>query len=441
MRLVAAAVVLSFATSGAGVLASSAPALAQESTPTEPADPASPPTPAPEVDPAAEPTGPIDPLADEGAPEEVPGGEVAVPRSGRYANQPDFVQPGVLWSNVRQADRRLEEATVAHQLGVNQIRSLRISEKALRLHLKDLDIDSQKTIAELEEAEGRLRDRALNAFTSADDRTAVASALSHDDLLQAQAQQFLVESVFKVDDAAIARITRLKEALDADSLGSFERLSRVVETINRMDQVAVELAIEVESAELELEVFKAGSEFFVDGVVFPIAGPYDMPLIDSWGYPRATGTPDEHWHEGIDIFAPEGTPIVASERGIATKVGEATALGGLRVWIQGESGAKWYYSHMSAIQKELEVGDLVEAGQVIGFAGHSGNAVGTPDHLHLQVHPGGNRPVNPYPILKVASDRDILQATQLAEEALRSTRDYAGPMTAGGPSGFGGFLH
>lgn len=423
-RLTAAAVAVTFAASAFAVFAYAAPVAAQESEP------------APAPEPEAPPEAPIDPLADEGEPEEVPEGDVPVPRSGRYASQPDFVQPTVLWSNVRQASDRLSEATESHLASVNQVRSLRISEKALRLQLKALDVDSQKTIAELEVAERRLRDRALNAFTAPDAGTGVVSALDHDDLLQAQAQQFLVESVFKVDDAAINRIIQLKAELDEDSKAAFDRLSRVVETINRMDTVVADLALEVESAELELEVFEAGSEFFIDNLVFPIAGPYDIPLIDSWGFPRAPGTPDEHWHEGIDIFSPEGTPIVASERGVATKVGQASALGGLRVWIQGESGTKWYYAHMSAIREGLRVGDLVEAGELIGFIGHSGNAVGTPDHLHMQVHPDGGRPANPYPILKVISDRDAAEAARLAEEALRdSSREFPGPLSAGGPSG------
>ncbi len=440
-RLVAATIVVALTASMTVVLASAESAAAQESESVQEPSADQPDPVSPEPGTGAEPQGPDDPLADESAPESVPGGEVVVPRSGRYASQPDFVEARVLWSNVREASDRLEEATESHLGSVDQVRSLRISEKALRLQLKALDIDSQKTIAELEVAERRLRDRALNAFTAPDAGTGVVSALDHDDLLQAQAQQFLVESVFKVDDAAIDRIIQLKAELDGHSQAAFDRLSRVVETIDRMDIVVKDLKREVESAELELDVFKAGSEFFIDDLVFPISGPYDIPLVDSWGFPRAPGTPDEHWHEGMDILSPGGTPIVASERGVATKVGEASALGGLRVWIQGESGTKWYYAHMSAIRDGLKVGDSVEVGEVIGFVGQSGNAVGTPDHLHLQVHPNGGRPVNPYPILKVISDRDFVQAARLAEEALRdSNREYPGPLTAGGPSGLGGFL-
>ena len=49
---------------------------------------------------------------------------------------------------------------------------------------------------------------------------------------------------------------------------------------------------------------------------------------------------------------------------------------------------------------------VVEAGDLLGHVGNTGNAVGTPPHLHLQLHPDGGRPVNPFPLLKIVSDLD-----------------------------------
>lgn len=382
-----------------------------------------------------------DPLAGEGEGDVDPSGDVAVPRSGRYANQPAFTPPQVQWSLVRAAEKRLTEAEAEHAEQVDRIRSLRLREKALRHKIQELGEESRETIAALEEAEDRLRARALNAFTSADTSTASVSIVNHDDLLEARSQQFLVETAFKVDQATIDEIGRLKAQLDTDSLLAFDRLSRVVDTVVRMERLVVELAAGVDDAAMEVEVFKQGSEFYVSDAVFPIDGPYDVPLIDSWGYPRGTGTPNEHWHEGIDIFAPEGTPIVASERGVATRVGYAE-LGGLRVWVEGDTGNKWYYSHMSAIEADLEAGDIVEIGDVLGYTGTSGNAAGTPAHLHLQVHPAGKRPTNPYPILKVISDRDQARAAEEAEDLLDLANSRpVGPTGFGAPTGFGGFIN
>ncbi|MDH3294603.1 MAG: peptidoglycan DD-metalloendopeptidase family protein, partial [Acidimicrobiia bacterium] len=159
-------------------------------------------------------------------------------------------------------------------------------------------------------------------------------------------------------------------------------------------------------AKIELEAFKAGSEIYIDGVIFPIAGPYSVPLINSFGFPRMPGTPDAHSHQGIDIFAPRGTPLVAAERGVIGRVGNGR-LGGLKFWLRGESGADWYYAHLDGFAPGLHNGQVVEAGELLGYVGNTGNAVGTPPHLHLEIHPGGGAAVNPYPLLKVVSDLDL----------------------------------
>ena len=85
---------------------------------------------------------------------------------------------------------------------------------------------------------------------------------------------------------------------------------------------------------------------------------------------------------------------MATEDGYINSIGVGD-LGGLKFWLDGESGTRWYYAHLSAFAEDLEDGQFVTAGQVVGYVGHSGNAVGTPDHLHMQVHPEGGRPINP----------------------------------------------
>jgi peptidoglycan LD-endopeptidase LytH len=127
----------------------------------------------------------------------------------------------------------------------------------------------------------------------------------------------------------------------------------------------------------------------VDGRVCPIGGPNGF--VDSWGFPRSGGRS----HQGVDMFAPYGTPLYAVGDGIVTRVG-TNALGGLTVDLVDEAGDRFYYAHLSAAL--VQTGQPVQAGQVIGENGDSGNARGTPPHLHWQFHPGGGAPVNPYPL-------------------------------------------
>ena len=106
--------------------------------------------------------------------------------------------------------------------------------------------------------------------------------------------------------------------------------------------------------------------------VFPVQG--KATFSNDWGNPRRT----TGHHQGTDIFAPEGTPVVAVVSGIVTKMGPSK-IGGNRVWING----KFYYAHLKGFAKGLKVGQRVTAGQVIGFVGTTGDARGTPSHLHF----------------------------------------------------------
>jgi hypothetical protein len=133
-------------------------------------------------------------------------------------------------------------------------------------------------------------------------------------------------------------------------------------------------------------------------------GPYCQPvtgrqLSDTFGAPRPGGRK----HEGIDIFAPEGTPIHAISGGTVVQ-GFNNGLGGNVVRIQGDDGRFYYYAHLKAGSfSHLHVGEHVNAGQVIGGVGHSGDAAGTPNHLHLQVREH-NQWINPYTFNKPLPD-------------------------------------
>ena len=106
------------------------------------------------------------------------------------------------------------------------------------------------------------------------------------------------------------------------------------------------------------------------------------------GSPRMPGTDYEHWHEGTDILAAAGTPLVACERGVITRMG-TNVLGGITVWLRGESGVSYYYAHLSGFGPGVGAGIVVEPATVLGFVGNTGNAQGTPPHLHFEVHPHG----------------------------------------------------
>jgi murein DD-endopeptidase MepM/ murein hydrolase activator NlpD len=127
--------------------------------------------------------------------------------------------------------------------------------------------------------------------------------------------------------------------------------------------------------------------------VFPVAG--GAHYGHDFGAPRA----DTGFHEGSDLFAPEGTPLVAVQNGVLHNVGW-NRLGGWRLWIEDTNHNWFYYAHMSAYAPIAVNGAHVSAGDVVGFVGHTGDAVSTPSHLHFEIHPGGQWAVPPYDYLQ-----------------------------------------
>ena len=120
------------------------------------------------------------------------------------------------------------------------------------------------------------------------------------------------------------------------------------------------------------------------GYVFPVYG--SVAFGDTFGADR----PDVSggWHHGDDIFAPLDTPLVAVAHGVVFSVGWEK-VGGRRLWLRDDVGNEFYYAHLSAYSPLAVNGAIVNAGDVLGFVGDTGDAEGTPYHLHFEVHPAG----------------------------------------------------
>ncbi|MGI9645031.1 MAG: M23 family metallopeptidase [Ilumatobacteraceae bacterium] len=129
----------------------------------------------------------------------------------------------------------------------------------------------------------------------------------------------------------------------------------------------------------------------------PVAG--ESTYEDSYGWARSGG----RRHKGVDMVAGRGTPIVAVADGEATF--KSSRLGGRSVWLYTDDGAKFFYAHLEGWEGESRT---VEAGEVIGYLGSSGNAGGP--HLHFETHYGGST-ANPYPAVLEACTRPACPAS------------------------------
>jgi murein DD-endopeptidase MepM/ murein hydrolase activator NlpD len=159
-------------------------------------------------------------------------------------------------------------------------------------------------------------------------------------------------------------------------------------------QIARERAAEAAAAAAAAQPTSSGTPtatvptVSTNGKTCPVAGP--VSFIDSWGYPRSGGRS----HEGVDMMADYGTPVVAIVSGTITYSGYGSSAGNWQILSGSDGNTYWYMHH----QQNLVNGGGVRAGQQIATVGDTGNAVGTP-HLHFEFHPGGGGPVNPYPLV------------------------------------------
>ena len=129
-------------------------------------------------------------------------------------------------------------------------------------------------------------------------------------------------------------------------------------------------------------------------LMFPVLGKTSRAINSGFGDSRDGG---RRAHEGVDISAPAGTPVVAVADGAITSV-NSTPIGGNVIWqYDAQRNVTYYYAHLKA--QIVRRGDRVRAGDVIGTVGNSGNARSTPPHLHFAVYRPGRIAIDPVPFL------------------------------------------
>jgi murein DD-endopeptidase MepM/ murein hydrolase activator NlpD len=176
---------------------------------------------------------------------------------------------------------------------------------------------------------------------------------------------------------AARRERELKEMLEAQRLELEDDVDRLTEKVSG-------LRADLEAQEEAAIGLTTGVSITGTGAIqtCPVAGP--SSFVDSFGDPRPGG----RVHEGIDLIAAAGTPVVAVAPGVAHTAG---SIGGLGVVVQHPNGDWTFYAHLGTT-----VSGSVSAGQQIGTIGSDGVSV---THLHFEYHPNGGPAANPYSAL------------------------------------------
>lgn len=182
-----------------------------------------------------------------------------------------------------------------------------------------------------------------------------------------------------------SRSDELLEDLDAT-------IARQEELVSRQREKRRELEARLEGVRGAARVSRIRSFL---AFTIPIDGA--TAFADTWGAPRSGG----RRHQGTDVMASCGAPVVAVTDGVITRL-HSGGNGGIMAYLRAGNGDVFFYAHLRSYAPGISTGSRVKAGQRIGANGNTGNARGGPCHVHFEWHPGGGRPRNPYPLLAAA---------------------------------------
>jgi murein DD-endopeptidase MepM/ murein hydrolase activator NlpD len=269
---------------------------------------------------------------------------------------------------------------------------------------QDARAQAQQEIDRLEDDLARIRkslnDRVAAAFMSGGSLS-IGALLTSDSIQDATDRLQYTQSVVQGDADLATEVAvtaeelrrqeaRLQQAArqEAEAAADLEAQSAEIEVrIEQLNDVVQELEAKLEAAEARSLNLGGSGSVSITGTgaiqTCPVAGA--TSFVDSFGWPRPGG----RTHQGIDLIAAYGTPVVAVSSGNARPA--SSVLGGLGVVLEHDSGGDWtFYAHLSSY------GTLghVSAGTVIGAVGATGTT--TVNHLHFEYHPNGGAAVNPY---------------------------------------------
>jgi murein DD-endopeptidase MepM/ murein hydrolase activator NlpD len=327
-----------------------------------------------------------------------------------------------LGRQVAELDVKAGAAAAAHNLSIDRLegaretlrrtrgelrtarRDLRRSREVLAERLVDIYVTGQPTFIQVLLTTGSIADAyeaggVLDQAARGDARVLAAVRDRRERLALLEVRQAAAEDAREREEAEaeareaeLAGILARRQAILADARADLKRLI-AEERERRARLAALEAARRATLNSLPYASSGSAARAVPRGsYVFPVAGA--SSFSDDWLAPRPGGRS----HEGIDILAAAGTPIVAVADGSLYNVGY-NGLGGWRLWLRDSNGTTYYFAHLASFAPAAREGASVSRGTVVGYVGSSGDAAGGPSHLHFEIHPGGGGPVPPYPII------------------------------------------
>jgi septal ring factor EnvC (AmiA/AmiB activator) len=304
-------------------------------------------------------------------------------------------------AKITDARRAVQEATEALHAGEAEYGRIDAEVTHTRQQIDELKAEQSRLA-------GIARRRAIAAYIRPE--MTLDDVVGTTDLLAAERRSELLDSANSQSNAAIDKLEAITEDLhirEASLQDQLEQQRTTLENLKAREAEVNRLLAEAIRAEQELRerlererklreyaerlerareaarrsaptVGEPGVIITTGDWVCPVQG--GVSFSDSWGAPRSGG----RRHKGVDMFAAEGTPIVAVVAGSVTFQGDPA--GGNAAYLNGHDGITYYYAHL----RDYVGGNRkVKAGELIAHNGHSGNADGAAPHLHFEIRPGG----------------------------------------------------
>ena len=203
-----------------------------------------------------------------------------------------------------------------------------------------------------------------------------------------EAEKAALEAAKAEQEAARAELEEKEKQLSNNIRQQNSAITKAEADAQAQSQVVGATKEALEQAQKELDAWvrqnsSSGSGLSADGFLWPLPG--HSRITTYYGGTQNIGGIVTAGHSGVDIAAPEGTPILAAHGGAVSTTADWSY--GNVVLINNGDGVVSLYAHMSS--RAVSAGQQVSQGDVIGYVGHTGRAEG--NHLHLEIRINGSR--------------------------------------------------
>lgn len=261
---------------------------------------------------------------------------------------------------------------------------------------EDRKAQLEKELAEADETiatrSAEMRERAGHIYKSGGVSTFLSNLLLSEDPSTFFRRMYFMEVLGRSDRRLVGSLQILQSRAD-------DLLADLDATIARQESLVAEQRERRRQLEARLRGVRGAARVSsirsFSAFTLPIDGA--TAFANTWGAPRSGG----RRHQGTDVMAACGAPVVAVTDGVITRL-HSGGNGGIMAYLRAGNGDVFFYAHLRSYAPGIGSGSRVSAGQRIGANGNTGNARGGPCHVHFEWHPGGGRPVNPYPLLAAA---------------------------------------